>query len=114
MVDNWLASYGLSEEHCSRSPGRDWVKVKVPIGLAEKMLDTVSFSPEFADTVLNVFRPVGILCLESHQWRFPCPHDNLQSASALARPHRTDSANDAVFDPPGYEDHVPLRQGKRE
>ncbi|KAF7792844.1 hypothetical protein EIP86_003945 [Pleurotus ostreatoroseus] len=40
MVDNWLASYGLSEEHCSRSPGRDWVKVKVPIGLAEKMLDT--------------------------------------------------------------------------
>ena len=41
MVDNWLASYGFFEEHCNRSPGRDWVKVKVTIGLAEEMLDTV-------------------------------------------------------------------------
>lgn len=43
MVDEWLASYGLYEEDFIRSPALDWVKVKVPIGLAEKMLDTVSF-----------------------------------------------------------------------
>ncbi|KAJ3537720.1 hypothetical protein NM688_g6636 [Phlebia brevispora] len=40
MVDEWLGTYGLFEEHFNRSPGRDWVKVKVPISVAEEMLDT--------------------------------------------------------------------------
>lgn len=42
MVDEWLASYGLYEEDITRSPAQDWVKVKVSIGLAEEMLDTVN------------------------------------------------------------------------
>ncbi len=41
QVNEWLASHGLSEEEFNRSPAHDWVKVKVPISLAETMLDTV-------------------------------------------------------------------------
>ncbi|TFK55639.1 tripeptidyl peptidase A [Heliocybe sulcata] len=39
-VDDWLASHGISQSDLSRSPARDWVKVKVPVSLAEEMLDT--------------------------------------------------------------------------
>ncbi|CAL1700397.1 unnamed protein product [Somion occarium] len=39
-VNEWLASHGLTESALTRSPANDWVRVKVPISLAEKMLDT--------------------------------------------------------------------------
>lgn len=42
LVNEWLASHGIPEDALSRSPGMDWVKIKVPVGLAEKMLETVS------------------------------------------------------------------------
>lgn len=42
LVDEWLASYGIAEEDFTRSPARDWIKVTVPVWLAEEMLDTVS------------------------------------------------------------------------
>ena len=41
LVDEWLASYDIFEADLTRSPARDWVKVKVPVSLAEEMLDTV-------------------------------------------------------------------------
>ncbi|OCH92966.1 tripeptidyl peptidase A [Obba rivulosa] len=40
LVTEWLTSHGLSEGSMSRSPAQDWVTVKVPVSLAEKMLDT--------------------------------------------------------------------------
>lgn len=40
-VDEWLALHGLSEEDLQRSPAKDWVNVRVPVSVAEKMLDTV-------------------------------------------------------------------------
>ena len=43
-VDAWLASHGIKESDCHRSPAKDWVKVDVPVSLTEKMLDTVSLS----------------------------------------------------------------------
>ncbi|TRM68044.1 peptidase S8/S53 domain-containing protein [Schizophyllum amplum] len=39
-VNEWLAEYGLQEEHIERSPARDWVIINIPVGLAEDMLDT--------------------------------------------------------------------------
>lgn len=42
-VNEWLFSFGLTEEDLVKSPARDWVTIKVPVSLAEKMLDTVSF-----------------------------------------------------------------------
>ena len=41
LVNEWLASHSLLEDTLSRSPGMDWVTIKVPVSLAEKMLRTV-------------------------------------------------------------------------
>lgn len=41
-VDEWLASHGLSNDALTRTPANDWVKLSVPVSLAEKMFDTVS------------------------------------------------------------------------
>ena len=43
LVNEWLGSFGITENSLVRSPARDWVTLKVPVSLAEKMLDTVSF-----------------------------------------------------------------------
>jgi tripeptidyl-peptidase-1 len=40
IVNEWLASYGLEEESLIRSSANDWVTIRVPVGLAEEMLDT--------------------------------------------------------------------------
>ncbi|KAG1752553.1 peptidase S8/S53 domain-containing protein [Suillus paluster] len=40
VVREWLASHGLVEENLIRSSANDWVTIRVPVGLAEEMLDT--------------------------------------------------------------------------
>lgn len=40
-IDEWLAEHGLGAADFTRSPAKDWVTIKVPVSLAEKMLDTV-------------------------------------------------------------------------
>ncbi|KAH7923660.1 subtilisin-like protein [Leucogyrophana mollusca] len=39
-VVDWLASYGFEEGHLVRSPANDWITIRAPVSLAEKMLDT--------------------------------------------------------------------------
>jgi tripeptidyl-peptidase-1 len=41
LVDEWLLSHGLNRNDLVRSPAKDWVTIRVPVSLAEKMLDTV-------------------------------------------------------------------------
>jgi len=41
IVDEWLQSHGIGENDLARSPARDWVTIKIPVNLAEKMLGTV-------------------------------------------------------------------------
>ena len=41
-VRAWLADHGLTDDDISRSPAGDWVKVRLPVSLAEEMLDAVS------------------------------------------------------------------------
>lgn len=40
-VNEWLEEHGISADEVSRSAAGDWVRVRVPVDLAEKMLDTV-------------------------------------------------------------------------
>ena len=40
-VDAWLAEHGIKTEELERSPALDWVKVRVPVAVAEEMLHTV-------------------------------------------------------------------------
>jgi len=42
IVNEWLISHGLAEKDLIRSSANDWVTIRVPVGLAEKMLNTVS------------------------------------------------------------------------
>jgi tripeptidyl-peptidase-1 len=40
-VSEWLSSHGIEEDHLYRSSAQDWVTTRVPVGLAEEMLNTV-------------------------------------------------------------------------
>lgn len=42
-VDAWLRGHGLGEEDVVRSPAKDWVTLRLPVGMVEKMLDTVRY-----------------------------------------------------------------------
>ncbi|KDQ64444.1 hypothetical protein JAAARDRAFT_28073 [Jaapia argillacea MUCL 33604] len=39
-VEEWLETYGIGESDLTRSSAGDWVKIRVPIALAEEMLHT--------------------------------------------------------------------------
>ncbi|KAF8969344.1 subtilisin-like protein [Flammula alnicola] len=39
-VNEWLSSFGFTDDDLVRSAAKDWVTLKVPVSLAEKMLDT--------------------------------------------------------------------------
>ena len=41
VVSEWLSSHGIEEEHLYRSSAQDWVTIRVPVALAEEMLNTV-------------------------------------------------------------------------
>lgn len=43
-VNDWLAGFNFKEEELIRSPAKDWITIKVPVRMAEKMLDTVMLS----------------------------------------------------------------------
>lgn len=39
-INNWLATHGLEEEDLVRSPAKDWITIRIPVSLVEKMLET--------------------------------------------------------------------------
>ena len=41
VVGEWLASHGIEEEHLYRSSAQDWIAIRIPVSLAEEMLNTV-------------------------------------------------------------------------
>ncbi|KAG2068077.1 subtilisin-like protein [Suillus decipiens] len=56
IVNEWLASYGLAEESLIRSSANDWVTIRVPVGLAEEMLDTTYYVYKHAETGDSIVR----------------------------------------------------------
>jgi tripeptidyl-peptidase-1 len=40
-INVWLACHGIAEADIIRSPAKDWATIRVPVSLAEQMLDTV-------------------------------------------------------------------------
>lgn len=46
-VNNWLSSLGFSDHDLIRSPAQDWVTIKVPLAMAEQMLNTVRIDSLF-------------------------------------------------------------------
>ncbi|KAG1778851.1 peptidase S8/S53 domain-containing protein [Suillus placidus] len=56
VVSEWLALHGLTEEDVIRSSARDWVTIRVPVGLAEEMLDTTYHVYKHAETGESIVR----------------------------------------------------------
>ncbi|KAG2361727.1 peptidase S8/S53 domain-containing protein [Suillus spraguei] len=56
IVNEWLASYGLTEESLVRSSANDWVTIRVPVSLAEEMLDTTYYVYKHAETGDSIVR----------------------------------------------------------
>ncbi|KAF8655330.1 hypothetical protein AX16_003103 [Volvariella volvacea WC 439] len=55
-VDDWLSKFGIEEDDIIRSPAKDWIKVTIPVGLAEKMLDTTYYTWRHSSTGEYVIR----------------------------------------------------------
>lgn len=45
LVSQWLAEHGFDEADLERSSAKDWVTIRVPVRVAEMMLDTVGDLP---------------------------------------------------------------------
>ncbi|KAG2753011.1 subtilisin-like protein [Suillus brevipes Sb2] len=56
VVSEWLALHGLTEEDVIRSSANDWVTIRVPVGLAEEMLDTTYHVYNHAETGESIVR----------------------------------------------------------
>ncbi|KAF9567381.1 tripeptidyl peptidase A [Agrocybe pediades] len=39
-VDEWLATFGITEDQIVRSSAKDWITLRLPVSLVEQMLDT--------------------------------------------------------------------------
>jgi len=56
-VNEWLSSFGITEKEIIRSPAKDWVTIRLPVNVVEKMLDTVSpLVSIFQAHILTVYR----------------------------------------------------------
>ncbi|KAG2068080.1 subtilisin-like protein [Suillus decipiens] len=56
IVSEWLALHGLGEGDVIRSSARDWVTIRVPVGLAEEMLDTTYYVYTHTETGESIVR----------------------------------------------------------
>lgn len=51
-VNTWLSTFGFSEDEFTRSPAKDWISLKVPVSVVEKMLDTVCLAMDSSFIIL--------------------------------------------------------------
>ncbi|KAF9236232.1 peptidase S8/S53 domain-containing protein [Melanogaster broomeanus] len=58
-VSEWLASHGIEEEHLYRSSAQDWVTIRVPVSLAEEMLDTKYHVYTHSETGESIVRTIS-------------------------------------------------------
>ncbi|KAG2361732.1 hypothetical protein BDR07DRAFT_1286342 [Suillus spraguei] len=56
IVSEWLALHGLGEGDVTHSSARDWVTIRVPVGLAEEMLDTTYYVYTHTETGESIVR----------------------------------------------------------
>ena len=81
LVNEWLSTFGVTEDSLVRSPARDWVTLKIPVSLAEKMLDTVGF--------LKIWLPVlalNHLFQTYHVWKHTESGDYLVRTTSYSLP----------------------------
>ncbi|KAG1734983.1 peptidase S8/S53 domain-containing protein [Suillus lakei] len=104
IVSEWLALHGLAEGDIIRSSARDWVTIRVPVGLAEKMLTTAYHVYKHAQTGESVIRTMSYSLPEMLHDHI----DLIQPTTMFARfkafkstLHWTDHVRPAVSSPSG-------------
>ncbi|KAI0059675.1 tripeptidyl peptidase A [Artomyces pyxidatus] len=55
-VDTWLSEHGIPNSACTRSPAGDWVSVRVPVALAESMLNTTFYKWKHVEDDVELVR----------------------------------------------------------
>jgi tripeptidyl-peptidase-1 len=89
-VTEWLSSHGVEEDDIGRSPAGDWLTIRVPVRLVEKMLDTASHcrvgpASHILSNNCVFFHHPEISHLEAHwQRRLYCPNHQLQPSEESA------------------------------
>ncbi|KAG1782846.1 peptidase S8/S53 domain-containing protein [Suillus placidus] len=104
IVNEWLALHGLAEEDVIHSSARDWVTIRVPVGLAEEMLDTTYHVYKHAETGESIVRTTSYSLPDILHHHI----DLIQPTTMFARfkafkstMHWTNQAQPAVSIPPG-------------
>ncbi len=65
LVHEWLAAHGIAPSHYS--PAKDWIKVSVPVEIAERLLDTEYHTYEHADGGRVIRTPKWSLPIHLHE-----------------------------------------------
>ncbi|KAG1776444.1 hypothetical protein EV702DRAFT_926505, partial [Suillus placidus] len=99
VVGKWLALHGLAEENITQSSADDWVTIRVPVGLAEEMLTTVSKEyhpsyslPEILHDHVNLIQPTTMFASFKafkstlHWTNHTRPTDSSPSGSTITGP----------------------------
>jgi hypothetical protein len=126
VVNGWLASHGFDDEDLQRSAAGDWVTVRVPVALAEEMLDTVRSLYRFRrhhmaprlESVHRAHRSLRLATTEiSHvethaRRRRNRRHCRVLPAGTCARPHRACATYDILSPQPPAPDDIPFCGGR--
>lgn len=90
LVNEWLASHGLTDDQLVRSPAKDWAYIKVPISKAEEMLDTVSaFKPLIQQSLTFIYK-------KYHIWLHPESGDTVVRTTSYSLPENLHNHIDLV------------------
>ncbi|KAF8138892.1 peptidase S8/S53 domain-containing protein [Boletus edulis] len=65
VVNEWLSSHGINNEHLYRSSAQDWVTIRVSVAVAEEMLDTKYHIYTHSDTGESTVRTTSYSLPES-------------------------------------------------
>lgn len=82
LVNEWLSGFGITEDELVRSPAKDWITIRVPVSLVEKMLDTVRIYTEFFCAVI----PDAYFFQKYHVWQHKASGDYLVRTTSYSLP----------------------------
>ena len=80
LVNEWLQSHGIGENDVVRSSAKDWVTLKVPVSLVEKMLDTVCL------THLSRALPDDFVHQKYHIWTYADSGESIVRTTSYSLP----------------------------
>ncbi|KAH0840250.1 hypothetical protein J3R83DRAFT_1257 [Lanmaoa asiatica] len=85
VVRKWLSSHGIEEEHLYHSSAQDWITIRIPVAVAEKMLNTVRIWFYLCPNIRKRRKPEISHLYSLGQRREHDQNNQLQSSRGLAQ-----------------------------